>query len=200
MKDTDAAMLPGERGASPASRRGRKLSAPRRFLRAGLLLALIVQPAAAAMAGEVTSGAHGMPPSFPVSVLSIEVSRQTGNAAYAPLRVHLSGADGGSLGKAGTQQSFPYPPGELVALLNALFELHFFDLPSRYANRPAAQLNADGSVSLNMMESSSSTANSVCVRVASFEKCVRYGNAAPLEIERLVSRVVADAQRLTAEH
>lgn len=138
-----------------------------------------------------------MPQAFAVGELSIRMSRQAGNAAYKPWEVQLPGAGGGSLSHDGKQWPLAYASKDVVALLNALFEIHFFDLPARYSSQGAAQMLSDGSVRLIEKSASSSSGNSVCVRIAAFERCVRYGSRAPFELDRIVQRVFADAQRVT---
>ena len=83
-----------------------------------------------------------------------------------------------------------------MALLNALFEIRFFDLPAQFSSQDVAQLLEDGSVRLIQKFTSSSGGNSVCVNIAAFEKCVRYGPQTPVELDRIFQRVFADAERL----
>jgi hypothetical protein len=168
-----------------------------RVLLGSLLLGLLSMTGSTSMAAEPMPNPNGMPQSFPVDTLSIQLSRQPGNAAYSPVQITLSGADGGTLIRAGKQQPFPYVAKELVALLNALFAIHFFDLPVGYSSRPMAHLNESGTVNLGMSRTSSASGNSVCVSVAAFQKCVRYGNQAPVELEQIVRRIFTEAERLT---
>ncbi len=162
----------------------------------GLLLGLIAITGAAPLAAEPLSRADAMPQTFRIDALSIRLSRQVSNA---PWQVQLSGADGGSLTQGGKQRPFPYSAKDLVALLNALYEVHFFDMPSRYAAHAAAQLGADGTVSMAGVDSSNATGNGICVSVASFEKCVQWGNRAPVELDRIAQRAFGEALRLAAE-
>lgn len=165
-------------------------------LRLGLLLSLIAITGVAPLAAEPLTKADAMPQTFRIDALSIHLSRQVSNA---PWQVHLSGAEGGSLTQGGKPRPFPYPAKDLVALLNALYEVHFFDMPSRYASHAAAQLSADGTVSMAGVDSTNATGNAVCVSVASFEKCVRWGNRAPVELDRIAQRAFGEARRLAAE-
>ena len=98
----------------------------------------------------------------------------------------------------GTQLPFPYSAEHLVGLLNALYEVHFFDMPSRYAAHAAAQLAADGTVSMAGVDSANAAGNGVCVRMASLEACVRWGNRAPVALDRIAQRAFGEAQRLAA--
>lgn len=151
------------------------------------------------MAGESGVGPTTMPRTFDVGALSIHLSRQAGNAAHVPWEVRLSGAGGGSLTHDGKQRPFPYAAKDVVALLNTLYEIRFFDLPPRYSSHDVAQLRGDGTVNVVERSVSSATGNSVCVTVATFGKCVRYGTQAPLELDRVFRHVFADAQRLAGE-
>ncbi|MGS0756080.1 hypothetical protein ACVBEH_16370 [Roseateles sp. GG27B] len=132
----------------------------------GLLLGLIAITGSAPLAAEPLSKGTVMPQTFRIDDLSIRLSRQVGNV---PWQLQLSGVDGGSLVQAGKQRPFPYSAKDLVELLNALYEVHFFEMPSRYAPHTAAQLMADGMVSMVGVDSTNSTGTGVCVGVASFE-------------------------------
>lgn len=139
-----------------------------------------------------------MPDSFSVETLRINLSRQQGNAAYAPRTIELT-SRGGLLTQGGASKRFPYSGEQAVALLNAFYAIHFFALPDHYATHPVATLTEDGLVVL-AKQTSSSASNSVCVATGRFEKCVRYGNQAPVELERLVTRIYDDAERLASRH
>ncbi len=157
------------------------------------LFAAIIAPS---MAGTVKpDSTAAMPQAFAAGELSIRLSRQAGNAAYKPWEVQLSGAGGGTLSHDGKQWALAYAPKDVVALLNALFEIHFFDLPTQYSTQGVAQLLDDGSVRLIEKSTSNARSNSVCVRIAAFERCVRFGSRAPLELDRIFQRIFADAQR-----
>ena len=137
-----------------------------------------------------------MPRAFYVGDLSIHFSQRVGNAAYTPWEVHMSGAGGGNLIHDGKHSPLPYASRDVVALLNALFEIRFFDLPAQFSSQDVAQLLEGGSVRLIQKFTSSSGGNSVCVNIAAFEKCVRYGPQTPVELDRIFQRVFADAERL----
>lgn len=137
-----------------------------------------------------------MPQAFEAGDLSIHFSRRAGNAAYKPWEVHMSGAGGGTLIHDGKHSPLAYPSNDVVALLNALFEIRFFDLPAQYSTQDVAQLLDRGSVRLIQKFTSSASGNSVCVNIAAFEKCVRYGPQGPVELDRVFQRVLADAERL----
>ena len=143
-------------------------------------------------------GTRTMPRSFAVTDLRIRLSRQAGNAAFVPWVVNLAVA-GSSLSHDGMQWPLPYSDKDLVALLNALHEIRFFDMPSQYSRQDVAQLLADGSVRLIEKFTSHAGGNSVCVKIATAEKCVRYGTQAPVELDRIFQRVFVNALRETGQ-
>lgn len=140
-----------------------------------------------------------LPASFAVDRLAFRLSLQDGNAAYAPKVVTLSDAEGGRLEASGRSTAFRFGPADRVALLNALIEVRFFDLPTAYAKHAVARLAADGSVRMVDVFTSNAESRSVCVSIAAFEKCVRYGLDAPPGLDRVVRGVLADAERLTGK-
>lgn len=139
--------------------------------------------------------AAALPQSFALSDLSIDFSRQNGNAAFKPWRVQLSGAGSGSLTYEGQQWALTQNTKSAVALLNDLLEQRFFYMPAQYSSHPYAQLLADGSVRLVEKSMTDAQGSSLCVRIAAFEHCVRFGPKGPEMLDRLFQRVIADAMR-----
>ncbi len=86
-----------------------------------------------------------------------------------------------------------------MTLLDGLYAVGFFELPGQLGSRTGEQLGPDGKVHQIGKATSSSSGNSVCVNVAAFEKCVRYGAQAPAELLQLVQGVFDEAQRLTGK-
>jgi len=162
----------------------------------GTLLVTLATACSAAPPGPDAS----LPASFRIEDLRISLSRQNGNAAYAPRVVTLNGVAAASLMRDGKSVPFPFPAADRLALLNELFKIRFFDLPSQYSTRAVAQLMGNGSVGLQELHLSNANVNSVCVAVAGFEKCVRYGTEAPMELDLLAKRVMAEAERLAEQH
>ena len=139
-----------------------------------------------------------LPKTFRLDELTIRLVRQNGNAAYAPQQLLMS-SQGGSLQQHDRTQSLRYSAADLIGLLNQLLRLRFFDLPQRNSTRQVAMPQADGLVSLGELSLSNANTHSVCVALGAAEHCVRYGSEAPQELDQLVQRVFADAERLAAE-
>ena len=171
---------------------------PRAFFLTSLLVGLWFSSAAVAMtANQDRLDEPGkMPLSYQIDDVSIHLSRQAGNAAYAPWRVTLSGDGWASLEHQGKQVKYRYPRQDLVALLNELHKIHFFELPARYATSYKVFLKDDGSVTTVDQYKTSSDTHSVCVAIAKFEKCVRYGdNDGPLELDQIAQRLFTEAEQ-----
>lgn len=156
---------------------------------AALWFGVLAVPAGAAGAAPA---AH-LPDRFAIDTLRISLSRQQGNAAYAPQVVEWT-AEGGRLEQHGESRTFKSSREQAVGLLNAFLAIHFFEMPDHYAIHPIATLTADGSV-LVAKQTSSSASNRACVSVGGYEKCVHYGVQAPAELDRLVARIIGDAAR-----
>ncbi len=139
----------------------------------------------------------GLPQLFDVEQLGFRLSYQNGNAAYAPRTISLISAGVGRLESAGKQWTFRFAATQRVALLNALIDIHFFDLPSLYSSHAVARLADDGTVSMIGVFRSDAQYQSVCVSVAAFEKCVRYGLDAPPGLDRLARGLFDDVERWT---
>lgn len=139
----------------------------------------------------------GKPPhTYRLDEVSLRLTRQPGNGAFPVRRVNLSGAGAATLERDGRKLPFHYAPKDLLALLNELYKIRFFDLPTNYRTRYSLFLKEDGSVGTSALRLSDESSTSVCIAVAAYEKCVTYGSEAPYELEHLAKRIFSEADRL----
>ncbi len=152
------------------------------------------------MAGEATLGPKGPPLSYPVAGASVSVRHSPGPALGAQTReLVLTGAGSAKLTRGDAAVSFDYAAAELVGVLNRFYALNFFDLPADLARRYSVFLKDDGSVGTSHLRLLDRASTEVCVRMASYEKCVRYTDGEPAALDALVRQLDAEAdQRVLA--
>ncbi|WP_090369411.1 hypothetical protein [Nitrosospira sp. Nl5] len=151
------------------------------------------------MATELSLGEGGPPLTYRLDEVSVRLTRHSGNPALPIRRVILSGTGGATLERDGERMQFSYGNRELLALLNALYKIRFFDLPSQYNTRYSVFLKDDGTVGTEALRMPDSASTSICFAVSGYEKCVTYGRNSPLGLEGIAKQVFSDAGRLASD-
>src|SRR5690242_9418374 len=85
----------------------------------------------ASMAGERALGPDGPPLAYPIQEVKLHLTRQPGKAAFPVRRVSLSGKGMATFERGEEFLQVSYSTSALVALLNELYRIRFFELPSQ---------------------------------------------------------------------
>ena len=140
---------------------------------------------------------NGIPPkTYRLDEVSVRLTRHPGRPNFPVRRLSLSGKGTATLERDKQSQSFQYPTKELMALLNDLYRIRFFDMPKDLTTRYSAFYKDDGTVATSMLRLSDAPSTSVCFAVAAYEKCVTYTTDGPYELEKLTQRLFAEADAL----
>jgi hypothetical protein len=177
------------------------LPAAHSFFLGGLLIFGICFTGAVPMAAETSLGVGGPPLAYRIDEVSVSLTRQPGNPALPIRRVILSGAGSATLERDGKNIQFPYERKDLLALLNALYKIRFFDLPTQYNTQYSVFLKDDGTVGTAAVRMSDSGSTNICFSVTGYKKCVTYGpgTSGPLELENIAKRIFSDADTRGSE-
>lgn len=151
------------------------------------------------MATERSLGADGPPLAYRIDEVSVRLTRHPGNPAFPIRQVILSGAGRATLEHDGKSVQLPYGSKDLLTLLNELYKIRFFDLPSQYNTQYSVFLKDDGTVGTAALRMPDSGSTSICFAVTGYEKCVTYSSDGPLELETIAKRIFSDADRLGSE-
>lgn len=151
------------------------------------------------MATERSLGVGGPPLAYRIGEVSVRLTRHPGNPALPIRRVILSGVGGATLERDGKSVQFPYGSKDLLALLNELYRIRFFDLPTQYNTQYSVFLKDDGTVGTAALRMPDSGSTSICFAVTGYEKCVSYSREGSLELENIARRIFSDADRLASE-
>jgi hypothetical protein len=111
-------------------------------------------------------------------------------------RVSLSGTGSSTLERGDQKLSFRYADKDMLVLLNKLYRIRFFELPTRYTAKYSVFLKDDGSVGTQALKMSDASSTNVCFTVMAYEKYVTYSSEAPRELEDMVQRIFSEADRL----
>ena len=171
----------------PVSRRCPSVRFPMRIFR--LMWAI-------AMAAGPSLGAAGPPLTYRLDQVTVRVTRPPGGSASKTRQVSLFGTGNATLERDGRSLPFRYASKDLVALLNELYRIHFFELPANYTGQYSVFLKDDGTVVTQALRMSDTPGTSVCFAVADYKKCVNYGTEGPRELADLAQRLFAEAERL----
>lgn len=142
------------------------------------------------------SSETGKPPqSYRLNEVSVQLTRQPGRGPFPVQRVSLSGAGAAILEQDGKKLPFQYTTKELVALLNELYKIRFFELPTNYNIRHSVFLKDDGLIGTDLLRMQDEASTKVCFSVTSYEKCVTYGAVSPYELEGIATRIFSEANK-----
>lgn len=148
--------------------------------------------------GVVVSGQTSSPPAgYRLDEVAIEVTRN-GRPPAALRHARLTGKGTGEWKEGTGKVSFPFPPADMLVLINSLYAIHFFDLPASFSVRYSAYLRDDGTTGLKALKMHDAAHSILCFTAGGFKKCVTFGEGAPLELERLVAQILADTRKRTA--
>ena len=109
----------------------------------------------------------------------------------------LPGSGRASFEHDGRNAAFILNVQDMLALVNELYRLRFFDLPDRLMPPRSAFLKDDGSVGTQATRMHDALTTSVCFILPQYRKCVVYEDDPPAELSGLVQRLLADARQRT---
>ena len=145
------------------------------------------------MAGEGGLERKGPPSTYHLDEISIVLTLHPGSPAFSITRLSLSGSGSGLLERDGNSAQFPFAKKVLLTLVNELYKIRFFELPSDYTTQYSIVLNDDGIISTSISGMPDDVSTSVCFFVIGYKKCVTYSRQGPLELENMIRRVFAEA-------
>ncbi|SES66331.1 hypothetical protein SAMN05216412_101141 [Nitrosospira multiformis] len=147
------------------------------------------------MAAERTLGPEGPPLTYPIQEVDLHLIRQAGNAAFPVQRISLSGKESATFERGDKLLQVFYPTSALVALLNELYRIRFFEFPSQYTPRYSVFLKDDGMIATSALRMMDTGSTRICFAVTGYEKCVTYGRDGPHDLENIVNRVFDDIEK-----
>ena len=147
------------------------------------------------MAGERALGPDGPPLAYPIQEVKLHLTRQPGKAAFPVRRVSLSGKGMATFERGEEFLQVSYSTSALVALLNELYRIRFFELPSQYTARYSVFLKDDGMIATSALRMMDAGSTRICFAVTGYEKCVTYGRDGPYDLENIVNRVFDDIEK-----
>lgn len=150
------------------------------------------------MASERSLGPGSPPLVYRIDEVSVRITRHPGNPNFSVRRLSLSGDGSATLERDGKRVQFPYTAQDLLAFLNELYKIRFFDLPTEYTTRYSVFLKSDGTVGTAALDMLDTESTSVCFAVPGYKKCITYRSDGPLELENIVKRIFSDAERVDA--
>ena len=157
----------------------------------GAVLAVGLSMGVAAMAADAAPAGP-----YRIGDIGVTVNVQPGHGL--PVRRLSLAAEGDSvLEVGGKAQRFAYPAADLLAAVNVLQRLRFFEMPDQLAPLRRLSQGPDGRIYTQLTRMSDTGTVTLCVQLADFRKCVSYQQDAPPELEALALRLLSDAQRRT---
>ncbi len=141
-----------------------------------------------------TPAAGGWPPlNYRFDEAAVRVQTQHGHGQPGSLLVLRTA--GSTLAVGAREDAFPSDGKALLAVINTLYRIRFFDLPSNLPARRSVFLRDDGRVGMQMSNLSDTSTTTVCFTLPGFEKCVAWQTDPPQELDALAQRLLADARQ-----
>jgi hypothetical protein len=151
---------------------------------------------ASAMATQPSPGTAKLPQSYRLDDVSVHIARQPGRGVFPVRSVSLSGRGTATIEQDGKQRPFHFASKNMLALLNDLYKVRFFDLPTNYMARYSVILKDDGLIRTSQSRVLDASSTRVCFSVPTYEKCVTYGSEGHHDLEDITARVFAEAEKL----
>ena len=148
-----------------------------------------------AMANQASVGPGGPPKSYRIEDVTVRVQIQATRGL--PMRqVILSGNTTGTLERDQQKLSFAFPSKDLLAVVNTLYRMRFFNLQDSPGVRYSVFLKDDGMVTTQALKMNDVGDTRVCFSAGKYEKCVSYVGDGPAELQDIVRDVFTQAERL----
>jgi hypothetical protein len=147
-----------------------------------------------------TFGPTGPPLSYPLEQVGLSMTRRPGNASLPVEKIELKGSGTGTIALGTSMRKFAFQSRELLPLLNALYGIRFFDLPSDATTRYSVFIKADGSLGTSFVRMFDASSTELCFSLsapaAPYLKCVAFSDDGLVELRKVGSDVSAFAKRV----
>ena len=148
------------------------------------------------MAKERNPEASAVPGTYRLDEVGVRITQSPGRAASTKNQIlKLAGSGGGTLERNSQTATFRYESKALLALLNELYRIRFFELPADYSVSRSVVLKDDGTIGTQFLKMTDAPSTSVCFSLPVYEKCITYGSNGPQELEAIVRRLWDEADQ-----
>lgn len=148
--------------------------------------------AAGAVWGSAAMAADKPPRTYRLDEAELQIDRMPAHG-LPKQRLLLVSQRESRLETGGKAVPFQLPPQELLAAINALHGIRFFQMPASFGPRTRVALGEDGTVITQVLAMADTLSTTVCFTVPGYRKCVTYRADPPPGLEELVQRLFADA-------
>ena len=176
---------------------GPELSGPAASLCGPLLLCLLaVLSPGAACAQKVRT----MPPTvYELASVRIRVTQPSARADIQSRQAVVSGAGASEWKQGDSKASFEYSAEQVVALLNQLYAMRFFEMPELPGAKYSVRLGDDGRVITQALKMADRGGVQVCVEMADYKRCVTSTDNSQPELEQFAQRLFTEAASLAGQ-
>lgn len=162
----------------------------------GLIFCLLFLTGTNVLASENGKNQMMPPLKYKLDEVNIHIIRNPVNPASSVREIKLSGTGNAILEQDGQTQEFKYPEKDLMALLDHLYNLRFFELPNDYRTKYSVFLKEDGTVNTAKLRLADMPSTSICFSTANYKKCVTFTIEGPGELKNVVQQTFDEVNRL----
>lgn len=139
------------------------------------------------------------PSSYHINDTNIRVTLHPGSPAFSIKWINLSAKGGALLERDGATMQLSFAHPELLKLVNELYKMRFFELPSDYIAEYSIVQKDDGTLVTMISSTDDEPSTSVCIQIKEYKKCIIYGRKGPRELANLVDRIFTEVDKQLAE-
>ncbi|MDO7083607.1 hypothetical protein WNY51_15135 [Pseudocolwellia sp. AS88] len=149
------------------------------------------------MAKARSNNTDSFPLTYGLDTVTVTLTKHAGaKKGSSSQHIQFLGTGLSILEKEGKKVTFNYSHTKLIKLLNNLYSIHFFNLPTRYNIKYSVYLKEDGTVNTNALRMVDASSTTICFNIPSFEKCVTYSSDGPTELQELTKYLFSEAEQL----
>jgi len=137
------------------------------------------------------------PKTYRLDDVSIDLIRHAGViVGSTDKHIRISGAGNSTQKHGGKSLSFLYSTQDLLAVINSLNQLRFFELPTIHNIKYSVYLKDDGTVGKSALRMHDAANTTVCFNIPEYKKCVTYNSDIAPELEKLVKHIFSEVDKL----
>ncbi|WP_426359147.1 hypothetical protein ACPUVO_02565 [Pseudocolwellia sp. HL-MZ19] len=164
-----------------------------------LLIGVFFVFGAKSIAAKSHSESNVLPSTYKLDEVSLTFIRHSGAKKNNGVRkVSISLTTSTIQTTKGDKTFFNYSSDELLKLINTLYRIKFFDLPTHHNLKYSIYLKEDGSVATTLLHMADTSSTTVCFELSTYKKCVTYGLDAPEKLKAFSNNIFSEAEQLKA--
>lgn len=130
------------------------------------------------------------PKEYHLSDCSIQAIRYSGGPSRSVTRVTLYGTGNATIDTDNTASTIHFSPTEFVQILNELYRIKFFEIPSDYINQHSVSLSNGGTIRTRSIRLMDTDRIEIRCNIGEYKKSVLFSNHTPTDLVKVATRIL----------